>query len=167
MCDHLPMTNFKWIQPCPDFTNEIILTHPDNDETGYILEVDLDYPACLHNAHNCYPLAPEKRVITTSELSTYSKDQLKELGIKEIDSFPKLVPTLYKKERYVLHYRNLKYYVSQGLILSKVHKILSFSQGAWLKPYIEFNTEKRQLATNEFEKNYFKLQNNSVYGKYY
>lgn len=164
MCDYLPMRGFKWIQPCPDFVEEIILSHPHNDSTGYILEVDLDYPDHLHDDHNCYPLAPEKRIITTSELSAYSKDQLKVLGLMEKNSFPKLVPSLYKREKYVIHYRNLQYYVAKGLTISKVHRIMVFEQGAWLKPFIEFNTEKRKMAANDFEKDFFKLQNNSVFG---
>lgn len=167
MCDNLPMSNFKWVKPCPNFTTDVILSQPDDAETGYILEVDLDYPDHLHDAHNCYPLAPEKRVITPAELSPFSRSQLKDLGIQEKDSFPKLVPSLYKKENYVLHYRNLKYYVSKGLVINKVHRIMSFKQGAWLKPFIMFNTEKRRLASNNFEKDYFKLQNNSVYGEYF
>ena len=69
------------------------------------------------------------------------------------------------KYNYVLHYRNLKYYLSQGLILKKVHKILEFKQSAWMKPYIDFNTQKRKEATNEADKNLFKLLNNAVYGK--
>lgn len=166
MCESLPMTDFKWLQPCPDYTREIILDHPDDDETGFILQVDLEYPANLHDIHNCYPLAPEKRIIRTAELSPFSKQQLQELDLKEKDSFPKLVPTLNTKENYVLHYRNLKYYVSQGLVISKIHRIMSFKQGPWLKPYILFNTEKRKEARNDFEKDFFKLQNNSVYGSY-
>ena len=69
------------------------------------------------------------------------------------------------KKNYVVHYRNLKYYISQGLILKKVHKILEFKQSAWMKPYIDFNTQKRKEATNEADKNLFKLLNNAVYGK--
>lgn len=158
------MGGFRWIQPCPDFTQEIILSHPDDDSTGYILEVDLNYPEELHDEHNCYPLAPEKRIITTEELSSYSKDQLKELGLREKDSFPKLVPSFYKREKYVIHYRNLKYYVAKGMVIEKIHRIMTFKQGAWLKPFIDFNTEKRKMATNTFEKDFFKLQNNAVYG---
>ena len=77
----------------------------------------------------------------------------------------KLVPNLMSRKNYVVHYRNLKYYLSQGLILKKVHRILEFKQSAWMKPYIDFNTQKRKEATNEAEKNLFKLSNNVVYGK--
>ena len=64
-----------------------------------------------------------------------------------------------------MHYRNLKYYLSKGWVLTKVHKILEFKQSAWMKPYIDFNTQKRKEATNEADKNLFKLLNNAVYGK--
>ena len=77
----------------------------------------------------------------------------------------KLAPNLMPKNNYVVHYRNLKYYLSKRLILKKVHRILKFKQSAWMKPYIDFNTQKRKEATNEADKNHFKLLNNAVYGK--
>ena len=77
----------------------------------------------------------------------------------------KLAPNLMTKKNYVVHYRNLKYYLSQGLILEKVQRILEFKQSAWMKLYIDFNTQKRKEATNETDKNLFKLLNNAAYGK--
>ena len=77
----------------------------------------------------------------------------------------KLAPNLMTKENYVVHYRTLKYYLLQGLILEKVHRILEFKQSVWMKLYIDFNTQKRKEATNETDKNLFKLLNNAVYGK--
>ena len=65
----------------------------------------------------------------------------------------------------MVHYRILKLYLQLGLELTKVHKILKFKQALWLQPYINFNTSKRKMAANTFEKNFFKLLNNSVYGK--
>ena len=69
------------------------------------------------------------------------------------------------KKNHVIHYRNLKYYLLKGWIFKKVHKILEFKQSAWMKPYIDFNTQKRKEATNEADKNLFKLLNNDVYRK--
>ena len=77
----------------------------------------------------------------------------------------KIIPNLLPKKNYVVRYRNLKYYLSQGLILKKVHRILQFKQSLWMKPYIDFNTQKRMVATNEADKNLFKLLTNAVYGK--
>ena len=75
------------------------------------------------------------------------------------------MPNLYPKKNCVVHYRNLKFYLSQGARLIKVHEILELKQNDWMKPYINFNTEKRKEAANEADKSLFNLFNNSVYGK--
>ena len=77
----------------------------------------------------------------------------------------KLIPNLIPKKSYVVHYKNLKYYLSQGWVLTKVNKILEFKQSLLMKPYIDFNTERRKEATNETDKSLFKLLNNAVYGQ--
>ena len=77
----------------------------------------------------------------------------------------KLVSNLRKKERYVVHYRNLKLYQSLGMQVTKIHQALKFRQEAWMAPYIQLNTDLRAKATSGFEKDFFKLMNNSVYGK--
>ena len=68
-------------------------------------------------------------------------------------------------KKYVLHKENLKLYLSLGLKLKRVHRVLQFSEKPWLKEYIDFNTEKRKEAKNSFQKDLFKLMNNSVFGK--
>ena len=80
-------------------------------------------------------------------------------------STTKLVPNLFDNETYVVHCRNLQLYLSLGMELTKIHQVLSFKQRPWLKTYVDFNTEMRKLAKNDFEKDFFKLMNNSVFGK--
>ena len=128
------------------------------------MEVDLDYPKNLQRDHSDYPLAPKKGKIKRESLSPYSLKNANEFDIKT-GIINKLTPNVMTKNNYVVHYRNLKHYLSKGLILKKVHKILEFKQSAWMKPYIDFNTQKRKEATNAADKNHFKLLNNAVYGK--
>ena len=111
---------------------------------GYVLEVDLEYPDKLHDLHNDYPLAPE---------------------VMKIGKVNKLTPNFNKKTKYVLHHRNLKQYLGFGMKLTEIHRVISFKQSKWLAPYIALNTQLRTAAKNDFEKDFFKLMNNSVFGK--
>ncbi len=111
-------------------------------DTGYILEVDLDYPTELHDLHNNYPLAPEKIIVNTNWLSDFSKAMKDELQISD-DHTSKLVCTLGSKKNYVLHIKNLKLYLSLGMKLTKIHKVLSFQQKSYLEPYISHNTTQK------------------------
>ena len=129
-----------------------------------ILEVDLEYPQELHDLHNDYPLGPEKVKVTEDMMSDYCKKIANKYKIST-GLVHKLIPTLSNKEKYVLHYRNLQLYLNLGLKLNKVHRVLKFNQSPWLKQYIDFNTQKRTHAKNSFEKDFFKLMNNSVFGK--
>ena len=113
----------------------------ENSSIGYILEVDLEYCKKLHNSHSHYPLAPEKLEISSNMLSKYCSDIANKYGIK-VGGVNKLVPNLRDKIKYVVHYKNLQYYLSLRMKLIKVHRILKFKQSNWLKEYIEFNTEK-------------------------
>ena len=97
-------------------------------------------------------------------LSPYC-EQIREKYNITIGQVKKLIPTLADKQNYVLHYRNLQLYMDLGLKVTKVHRVLEFNQAPWLKQYIEFNTQKRTHAKNSFEKDFFKLMNNSVFGK--
>ena len=83
----------------------------------------------------------------------------------KIDKCKKLACNLYNKEKYVVHIRSLKQALNNRLILKKVHRVIQFNQEARLKPYIDMNTELRKKAKNYFEKDFFKLMNNSVFGK--
>ena len=129
-----------------------------------ILEVDLEYPKELHDLHNDYPIAPEKVKVSNDMLSAYCKKITKKYNIST-GLVSKLIPTLRDRKEYVLHYRDLQLYLNLGLKIKKVHRVLKFDQSPWLKQYIDFNTEKRKHAKNTFEKDFFKLMNNSIFGK--
>ena len=161
MSQKLPSGNFRWI-PCPEYIN--LDSYDENSAKGLILEVHLEYPPELHGLHNDYPLAPEKMTVKPEMLSDYSRKILEREGMT-IGKVQKLIPNLMDKEKYVLHYRNLQLYLSLGLKLKKIHCALEFSQSNRLEPYIAFNTQKRAGTKNAFEKDFFKLMNNSVFGK--
>ena len=150
---------FLQVDPSNETTEAVLSTSKDADH-GFILEVDLDYPTSLHRQHNDYPLAPEKLKVEKHWMSPYQQKLIEELGVSI--GCEKLVPNLMDKSRYVLHYRNLQLYLSLGMKLEKVHKVLKFDQSAWMAPYIEKNTQLRTAATNDFEKDFYKLMNNAV-----
>ena len=160
MSQYLPTGGFKW------HNEEFLLLddYTDTSDKGLILEVDLEYPPELHDLHNDYPLAPEKVKVERDMLSTYCKEIAEKFNMSS-GLVHKLIPTLGGKEKYVLHHRNLQLYLDLGMKLKKVHRVLEFDQSPWLKEYIDFNTSKRTIAKNSFEKDFFKLMNNSVFGK--
>lgn len=164
MVQPLPYGNFRWLTESEIKKFNILETTP-NSSVGYLIEVDLDYPEELHILHDDLPMAPEHLKITYEMLSPHAKKLCDSLNLKHVLPCKKLTPNFFKKKNYICHYLNLKYYVENGLEIKKIHKILSFSQKAWLKDYINFNNEKRRDATNDFEKSFFKKMNNSFYGK--
>ena len=131
---------------------------------GYLLKVDFDYSDKLHELHNDYPLASEKLAVSSDMLLEYCKKVADKYEIKSGD-VKKLIPSLGNKTNYVLHYRNIQLYLSLGTKLTKIHRVLEFKQSDWMKKYIDFNNEKRMNAANGFEKYFFKLMINSIYGK--
>ena len=134
----LPTGGFQWVNDvAPDEIAKF-------ENKGYLIEVDVKYPKELHDSHNELPFMCEKI---------------------EINEVEKLVPNLYNKKKYVIHIRALDQALKLGLILEKVHRVIELNQSAWLKPYIDFNTELRTKAKNNFEKGFFKLMNNAVFGK--
>ena len=165
MSQYLPTGGFKWmdeeksVQEWQDF----IMNQNNEQDKGCFFKVDLEYPKELHDLHDTFPCAPEHLKIKEEMLSEYQKELGEKLGVKYGDK--KLCLTLNDKEGYVLHYRNLKQYLDLGLKLKKVHKVLEFDQSAWLKPYIDLNTNLRKEASCKFDENQAKLMNNSYFGK--
>ena len=158
MSQPMPTAAFQWV----DYTDQILET-PAAANHGYILEVDLEYPTSLHRQHNDYPLAPDQMAVTKDMMSPYQQKLVEDLELGAASfNCKKLVPNLMPKTRYVLHYRNLQLYLSLGMRLSKVYKVLKFRQSPWMAPYIMKNTELRTKATNDFEKDFYKLMNNAV-----
>ena len=163
MSQYLPTSGFRWLTE-KEINKTDLAKYKEDSKRGVILEVDLEYSQELHNLHNDYPLAPEKMKVTKEMLSLYC-ESIREKFYVSIGQVHKLIPTLNKKEKYVLHYRNLQLYTDLGLKVKKVHRVLEFNQSPWLRQYIDFNTQKRTQAKNLFEKDFFKLMNNSVFGK--
>jgi hypothetical protein len=133
---------------------------PNDSETGFVVECDLEYPSELHETHNDYPLAPEHVMVTEAMLSPFCKS----MNVKHA-STEKLIGDLHPKIKYKTHYRNLKLYLSLGMKLLRVHRVVAFRQEPWLKPYVELNTKMRQQAKTDFEKDFFKLMVNAFFGK--
>ena len=143
MSKKLAVNGFKWIDN-NEINEDFIKNYVENNDKGYIFEVDVKYPKRLHELHSDLPSLPERM---------------------EINKCKKLVCNLYNKKRYVAHINTLKRALNHGLKFLKIHRVIEFNQEAWLKPYIDMNTELKKLAKNDFEKDLFKLMNNSVFGK--
>ena len=120
----------------------------EESDEGYFFEVDVPYLEKLRELHNDLPFLSERM---------------------KIEKVGKLVANLYDKTEFVIHIRNLKQTLNQtlnhGLLFKKVHRVITFTQNAWIKPYIDMNTDLRKNAKNNFEKDFFKLMNNAVFSK--
>ena len=164
MKSRLPARNFRFLSK-KEIENFDVMSKLEEDKYGFILEVDIDYPKSIHDITADYPLAPEKISITDNELSSKSLEFKKKLNLKNMNSVQKLIPNVNDKKKYIVHYLNLIYYIKQGMVLKKIHRILEFEQEAWLKSFVEYNTHKRNESNSNFQKMYYKLLTNSVYGK--
>ena len=137
MSEYLPYGEFNWLKNVDKFDVNSI---NEKSDTGYFLEVDLEYPDELHELHNDYPLAPEKLAVSNDMLSAYCKKIADKYDIKVGDA-KNLIPNLGNKTKYVLHYRNVQLYSPLGMKLTKIHGALQVKQSDWMKGYIDFNTE--------------------------
>ena len=164
MSSYLPRCNFKWNNE--EWNTEKIMNLKDNDTTGYLFDVDLKYnfddiekTKELHDLHNGYPLAPENLSIKKEWLSEWQKKEYVE------NKTEKLITSFFDKTNYVINYRILKLYLSLGLELKCVNSCIEYEQDNFMESYILKNTNERAKCKNEFEKDFYKLMNNSVYGK--
>ena len=120
-------------------SEEDIKNTADDNDIGYTIECDLEIPEDLHETLKEFPPAPETLCPSKDMLSEFHHDIMTQNKMKP-SKCPKLIPQLMKKEKYVIHYRNLKYILKLGVKLTKIHRVLQFQQKAWLKPYIDMNT---------------------------
>ena len=125
MSQKLPVNGFKWIKNVTEIDEKFIKNYDVDSDKGYILEVDVKYPRKLHDLHSDLPFLPKRM---------------------KIDKCKNLVCNLHNKKKYVVHIRSLKQALNYGLRLKKVHRIIEFNQEAWLKNYIDMNTELRKIA---------------------
>ena len=173
LCKPLPHSDFTWLsqEDLDYFSNPThILNLEDEGDWGYLFEVDLDYPSELHARTSDFPLAPESGFVDSDMFSpfmtAYYRDLCKERSVSEkYRPTRKLLLTQYSKQEYVVHYCILKFYLKMGLRLRKVRQGIRFRQKRWLEPYIKYNSNKRAHARNSFEKDFYKLKNNALFGK--
>ena len=148
MIQYLPYGGFKCLSKKKidkfDLNSMELHSIGENCSIGSILEVDLEYSDELHDLHNDYPLGPEKLQITQNMLSKYCADIADEHG-RKIGGVNKLVPNAGNKSKYVVYYKNLQLYLSLGIKLAKIHRVLKFKQSDWLEKYINFNTDKKKM----------------------
>ena len=140
---------------------EDIINTPDDSDKGFFIELDLIYPDNIKEKTKNFPFAPMNEKINPNNFV----DFLKEIKPNTYIQSSKLICDWSDKKNYLVHYRMLKFYVRDGMIIDKVHIIISFKQNKWLEKYINFNTQKRNKAKNDFEKDFYKLLNNAFYGK--
>ena len=144
MSQKLHVDGFKWKKNLLKCNEEFIKNYDDDSDKGYILEVDVEYPKNLNYLHSDLSFLPERM---------------------KISKCSKIVCSLYDKNNNVVQIRSLKQALNHGIILEKAHRVIQFNRETWLKEYIDMNTELRKKAKNYIEKYFFKLMNDSIFGK--
>ena len=135
----------RWVEFRKDWKPKTIVEElVAKKDYGYLREVDIRYPKALHDYHNDLPFMWAKM---------------------NINGVEKLVPNIYYKRKYVIHVKALVQALEHGLVLERTHRCIEFKQSSWMREYIDFNTRLRTAAKNDFEKDFYKLMNNSVFGK--
>jgi hypothetical protein len=164
MVDYLPTGGHRFVE---SYDIDEILKTPDDSPQGYLIRLDLIFPEETHELLRQYPPAPENTAPKEEWLTPFQRELAARNGIKTKTKQQKLIPHLHPHNDYVIDYRNLKYLVSLGVEVKPEHvkAVVRYDQSRWLKPYIDLNTAMRKQAKNEFEKDFYKLMNNSVFGK--
>ena len=144
MSQRLSVNNFEWIKDTSQLNEYFKKSYNEESDEEYCLKVDVQYLEKIHELHNDLPILRERM---------------------KIEKIEKLAANLHDKTEYVIHMRNLKQALNHRLAFKKVHGVVRFNQNVWLKPYIDINTDLRKKAKNDFEKDFFKLINNAVFGK--
>ena len=134
MLQKLLVINFESIKDTSQFNEDFIKSYNEGSDKGYFLEADVQYTEKLHELHNDLPFLPERM---------------------KIENVKKLVVNLHDKTEYVIHTKELKQAFNHGLVLKNIHRVIKFNQDAWLKQYIDMNTDLRKKAKNNFEKDSF------------
>ena len=136
MSEPLPYDEIKFDN---DVKLEDILITPDDSDIGYFVEVDLIYPDSIKEKTTNFPIAPMNKKINPDKLNDYMKEIRPDTYVQS----SKLICDWYDKKNYLVHYRTLKFYVRHGMIVDKVHNIISFKQSRWLEKYMNFKTQKK------------------------
>ena len=173
LCRPLPHSEFSWVDQTDleRFSNAAeILKLKDEADFGYLFEVDLEYPKELHASTADFPLAPESDFVEEDMFSPFMKSFYNDLCTtrgcdKKYKPYRKLLLSQYDKQYYVCHYSILKFYLGMGMRLVRVRSAIRFRQKRFVESYIQYNSSRRALARNAFEKDYYKLKNNSFFGK--
>ena len=168
MSQYLPTGDFKKIKLCCEYDsvlmNEIkedIFNTPDDNEYGYFVECNLEYPAEIKEKTKNFPFCPYQTKADPNLFSGYMNN----INQPNYKPTSKLMCDVTNKSKYMIHYRMFKFYLNQGMKVTKIHTIYKFKQSPWLGKYIDHNTQKRTVAKTNFEKDLYKLMNNAFFGK--
>lgn len=161
----LPTFGFRWLSEY-ELERFDVMSIPASSDHGYIVECDLHYPEELHDMQDSFPLAPEHVRIKPEDLSEYTKKMAEECGIslEALREIKKLCLTLRDKKHYVTHYMSLQFYLKHGLVLTKIHRVIRFTQTPWLEDFMTDAADKRRGSKSKLYQTIFKGIPNSVYG---
>ena len=165
MSQYLPIGEFEKLNFPEEYELEQIVEDlrfiPDDNEYGFFIECDLLYPAEIKEKTKNFPFCPYQTKADPDSFSDYM-NSVKQLNYKPTQ---KLVCDVTNKSKYMIHYRMFKFYLNQGMKVTKIHTIYRFKRSPWLAKYIDHNTQKRTVAKTNFEKDLYKLMNNAFFGK--